>query len=84
MNFHIRLAGSVYRHALTRAGGTPEALRRKVEEFVINYANGATIQQRGGRAVAEALTPEERSAKGRAAVTARWDAVRAAEKRETP
>jgi hypothetical protein len=71
-HIHINVPGSVYRYAMERAGGTAYLLKRRIEEFVINYANGTTAQQRGGQAVAGRLTPEERTEKGRAAAAVRW------------
>jgi hypothetical protein len=79
MNIRITVPGNVYRYAKMRAGGTDHLLRRRIEEFVTNYANGNTAQQRGGKATAANLTADELSEKMRGVVTARW-ARRDAEK----
>lgn len=42
--------------------------------FIVKYAAKGSIQAQGGRARAEALTPEERSASAQKAARARWRA----------
>lgn len=76
MTYRLRLPGAVYRAARDRAGDDT-ALHDILLRYVTAYASGQTAQQRAGSTTASRATPEQRSARARAAVTARWDAHRA-------
>ena len=80
MDWRLRLPGALYRQARDKAGSDAQ-LATAVRDWLEDYATGQgqlledAAQQlgaSGGRASAEARTPEERSAKARAAAKARW------------
>lgn len=58
--------------AKQRARDAGTSLDAVLRAFLTAYAQGATAQQAGGRARADALTAEERSTSARTAALARW------------
>lgn len=70
MDLRVRMPGAVYRMARDKAGDD-KALLAQIVRFVTDYATGATMQAKGGRARAKALSSDERSAIARAGGLAR-------------
>ncbi len=71
MDFQLRLAHDLYRRAVNKAGGD-RALADVVRDWIRQYVDGTTPQALGGKAAASRLTPEERRARARRAIHARW------------
>ncbi len=76
MIWRTRLPGALYRRAIARAGSDRQ-LADAVRAWLDTYVSGQTAAQQlaasGGLASAQALSPEARQARARAAALARWE-----------